>query len=458
MIRFAGLTRPHALRLGGLLGFLDVLAILATLWICGFVYDVDFRGYHQVAVWAVVMFLLFAGARGSYQGGRIHSFFGETVQIAWVWFWVVCSLIIFAFLSKISHQYSRIVIVAWAILTPVVLSGLRVLLHLCLKFLYQHKGGTLAFAGAGALASQLAERMCDGSFMVLGVYDDLSMDKSDLPYRGDLNQLVQAARKGEVDYVYITLPMHEEEKTLWLLNALADTTASVYIVPDLYLHNLLHARWFNVDGIPIVSVFESPFYGVDGWLKRVEDVVVGGLILLLISPLMLGIAAAIKLTSAGPVIFKQRRYGLNGEIIEVWKFRSMTVCEDSSAEIQQAKRADPRITPLGAFLRKSSLDELPQFINVLQGRMSIVGPRPHAVAHNEQYRQLIYGYMLRHKVKPGITGWAQVNGWRGETDTLDKMEKRVEYDLHYINHWTLWLDFKIILLTVTRAFFDKNAY
>jgi putative colanic acid biosynthesis UDP-glucose lipid carrier transferase len=178
-----------------------------------------------------------------------------------------------------------------------------------------------------------------------------------------------------------------------------------------------------------------------------------------ISPLLLLISILIKCDSPGPVIFKQRRYGLNGEEVTVWKFRSMRVCEDAG-EIKQATKNDPRITPLGAFLRRSSMDELPQFFNVLQGRMSIVGPRPHAVAHNEYYRSMVRAYMWRHKVKPGITGWAQVNGWRGETDTLYKMEKRIEYDLWYIRHWSLWLDIKIVWRTIVGEVLrrSKNAY
>jgi putative colanic acid biosynthesis UDP-glucose lipid carrier transferase len=173
---------------------------------------------------------------------------------------------------------------------------------------------------------------------------------------------------------------------------------------------------------------------------------------------MLVIAIAIKMTSKGPVIFKQDRYGLNGKRIKVYKFRSMTVCDNDDTVIQQASRFDIRVTKLGLFLRRTSLDELPQFINVLQGRMSVVGPRPHAVAHNEQYRKLIKGYMWRHKMKPGITGWAQINGWRGETDTIEKMKKRVEYDLEYIRRWSVWFDLKIVFLTVFKGFVDKNAY
>ena len=204
-------------------------------------------------------------------------------------------------------------------------------------------------------------------------------------------------------------------------------------------------------------MFDTPFLGVDGWLKRVEDLAIGAVAVTVTAPLMLAIAAGVKLSSPGPVLFRQRRYGLSGKVVEVWKFRTMTAQEDGD-RIAQARRADPRVTRFGAFLRRTSLDELPQFFNVLQGHMSVVGPRPHAVAHNEQYRKLVPGYMLRHKVKPGITGWAQVNGWRGETDTLDKMQKRVECDLHYIRNWSLALDVKIIALTMVRGFVQAGAY
>jgi putative colanic acid biosynthesis UDP-glucose lipid carrier transferase len=274
---------------------------------------------------------------------------------------------------------------------------------------------------------------------------------------GTLADLVSLARRGEVDYVYIALPTREDERILQLINDLADTTASVFVVPDLFIFQLNQARWTDFGGLPIVSIYESPFEGMNGTLKRIEDVVLSSLILLVVALPMLVIAAIIKFTSKGSVLFKQRRYGLNGKVVEVWKFRSMSV-SDNGVTVTQAQRSDPRVTPFGAFLRRTSLDELPQFINVLLGDMSVVGPRPHAVAHNEQYRGLIPGYMLRHKVKPGITGWAQINGWRGETDTLDKMQRRVECDLEYMRNWSLWFDLKIVALTVVKGFTSKNAY
>jgi len=242
-----------------------------------------------------------------------------------------------------------------------------------------------------------------------------------------------------------------------LLDDLRDTTASIYYVPDIFVFNLIQARPTEIHGIPVVAMLETPFYGYRGVVKRVTDVGFSALILLLLLPLLVVIALAIRLSSRGPIIFTQRRYGLDGREIGVYKFRTMLVTEDG-AEIRQASKTDNRITRVGRVLRRSSMDELPQLINVLQGRMSLVGPRPHAVAHNEEYRKLIKGYMLRHKVLPGITGLAQINGWRGETSNLEDMEARVNYDLDYLRHWTPLLDFKILLLTVVKVFRDEKAY
>jgi putative colanic acid biosynthesis UDP-glucose lipid carrier transferase len=251
--------------------------------------------------------------------------------------------------------------------------------------------------------------------------------------------------------------MSAESRIVKLVEALGDTTASVYLVPNFFIFDLMKGKLTEIDGIPLLSLHETPFSGADGWLKRIEDIVLGSLILSLIALPMVFIALGVKLTSPGPALFKQHRYGLNGKIVEVWKFRSMS-CQEDGDTVRQASKSDARVTPLGAFLRRTSLDELPQFINVLQGTMSIVGPRPHAVAHNEQYRKLIRGYMLRHKVRPGITGLAQVNGWRGETDTLEKMRMRVRFDLAYMQNWSILLDLKIIFQTIFKGFTNPNAY
>ena len=252
--------------------------------------------------------------------------------------------------------------------------------------------------------------------------------------------------------------MLAQPRILNLLDDLRDSTASVYFVPDMFLFDLINARFDRISGVPVVSIRDTPYFGVRALVKRLSDILLSSIILIPILPVMALIAIGVKLSSRGPVLFKQRRYGLDGEEIKVFKFRSMTVTEDGDRVIQ-AKKNDQRVTRFGAFLRKTSLDELPQFLNVLQGRMSIVGPRPHAVSHNEMYRKVITGYMIRHKVKPGITGWAQVNGLRGETETLEKMTARVEYDLEYIRNWSLALDLWIILRTVKVVFVsDQNAF
>lgn len=324
-----------------------------------------------------------------------------------------------------------------------------------------------AIVGINDLAFRLARNVHGAPELGLqlhGFYDDRQRDRlpkapADVkrPHVGDLDSLVDAARRREIDMIFITFPMRAEERIRRVLNRLGDTTASVYIVPDFFVFELLHSRWTNIGGLPAVSVFEHPFYGVDGMVKRSLDLVLAGCALVVLAIPMLAVAAAVKLTSPGPVFFRQRRYGLDGGEIRVWKYRTMRVCEDG-AQVRQAQRNDDRLTRIGGFLRRTSLDELPQLFNVLAGTMSLVGPRPHASAHNEQYRRLITGYMLRHKVKPGITGLAQVNGCRGETDTLDKMQRRVEYDHRYIQEWSIWLDIRILFRTVWIVALGRNAY
>jgi putative colanic acid biosysnthesis UDP-glucose lipid carrier transferase len=323
-----------------------------------------------------------------------------------------------------------------------------------------------AVVGINGLGIQLARNIDatpDLGLKLMGFYDDRPDERTEtLPddfskKLGSLTDLIDSAKQRQVQVIFITLPMRAEERIRSLIQQLADSTVSVYIVPDLFVFQMLHSRWSDVQGIPIVSVFENPLYGVDGALKRGLDVALALIGLVILAIPMALIAVAVKLTSKGPVFFRQLRYGLDGKPIRVWKFRSMTVMENGS-QVQQAQRNDGRLTPLGGVLRRTSLDELPQLFNVLTGSMSLVGPRPHANAHNEYYRNQIQGYMLRHKVKPGITGLAQVNGCRGETETLDKMESRIKFDHQYIREWTIWLDLRIIFQTFRVIASKQNAY
>jgi putative colanic acid biosynthesis UDP-glucose lipid carrier transferase len=296
---------------------------------------------------------------------------------------------------------------------------------------------------------------------IIGWFDDRGADRIDRSagdgLLGGLDDLVPYIRKHGIKDVYITLPLSSQPRITALLEGVQSTTASIFFVPDVSGIGIIQGRLREVNGVPVVGICETPFTGINGLVKRVSDVVLAAIIIVLVAPVMLALAIGVKLSSPGPVLFRQRRNGLDGEEIIVYKFRSMTT-QDNGPVVKQATRNDPRITPFGNFIRRTSLDELPQFFNVLQGRMSIVGPRPHAVAHNELYSQEIKAYMVRHKVRPGITGWAQVNHLRGETDTVEKMRARVEHDLEYLRTWSLWLDLKIILRTIRVAFFDRQAY
>jgi putative colanic acid biosynthesis UDP-glucose lipid carrier transferase len=465
----SSLLRPHAGSFAALHRFADCALVALSLFLCCRLYGVEADGkYWFAALLAIVVFAFAAEFTHLYSSWRLHSFRDEALELLLVVLMVSAAVVGAAFLSKTSASFSRVVIVTWCGAAFSVLMLERVMIRLALRAVRRRGRNTrtLAIAGAGLTAINVVKqvRSAEWSGLEVTAFYDASATIGSRPIaevpievKGDLRDLVNLARNAEIDYVYIALPTREEDQVMWLVDELADTTASVYVVPDLFIFQLKQARWTNVGGLPIVSIYESPFDGMNGWLKRVEDLLLGTAILVVAAIPMLAIAIAIKCTSKGSILFKQRRYGLNGKVVEVWKFRTMT-CSDDGDVVRQATKCDARITRLGGFLRRSSLDELPQFFNVLAGDLSVVGPRPHAVAHNEQYRSLIPGYMLRHKVKPGITGWAQINGWRGETDTLEKMQKRVECDLEYVQHWSLWLDLKIVALTIIKGPYSKNAY
>jgi len=376
------------------------------------------------------------------------------------WVLVVGLLLMLGWATRTIGSFDPRVIAAWIALTPVALFASHLAFPALLPRLLASEGLTrvAVIAGAGPLGCKLAERIASTPFAgirVAGFFDDRAPGRVGAlesgRVLGSLDGLAEYAKKNRVDMIYVTLPMASQPRIMRLLDELHDTTASVYFTPDIFIYDLIQGRMDSIGGIPVLAVCETPFSGMNGVLKRASDIVLASLILLLITPLLAAIAVGVKLSSPGPILFRQRRYGLDGREIVVYKFRSMTVTEDGPV-VKQATRNDSRVTRFGAFMRRTSLDELPQFINVLQGRMSVVGPRPHAVAHNEMYRKLIKSYMIRHKVRPGITGWAQVNGLRGETETVDKMKARIEYDLDYLRNWSLRLDLAIIWKTVFVVF------
>ena len=397
-------------------------------------------------------FELIASLSGLYVSHRSRSLSHLLIRTAITVLLAFGVLIFFAYISGRLHaEAPRQVLIPWLSTTLLLTLGIRVLYRPALGHL--RKWGlnqrSACILGEGNLAITLQGRLRDNAWMGITVQRCYRYDERE--------QFLAHARHGQYDLIYLALPLCEQGDLQSLIRELADSASSVYLVPDIFTFDLLNARTELIDGLPTISIYDTPFTLADQFLKRALDISVSLGALLMLSPLLLGLAAAVRLTSSGPALFKQTRYGLNGRPIQVWKFRSMTT-QDNGSVVIQATQNDSRLTPIGAFLRRSSLDELPQFINVLTGSMSVVGPRPHAVAHNELYRQQIPGYMLRHKVKPGITGWAQVNGWRGETDVLEKMQKRIEFDIEYIRRWSLYLDVKIIVLTAFKGFFGKNAY
>ena len=461
-----GLLRPQSSALTLLQRIVDVviiaLGMLFAMSIRQLKVDAD---YLLLMCLACLIFMILAEIQWLYRLWGSEKLMDEFLSVISVWFTVVLFLVVLGFVTKTTSMYSRVLLSIWILIVPILMLVSRYVYRRLQPLLFadRRNSRTLVFFGACNTAHKMAAGITTMSWMglrVAGVYDDRPLARIDLgglTFKGNMQDLIARAKSGEIDVVYITLPMHAEARIIKIVDQLSDSTASVYVVPDSFVFDLFHARWSSVAGMPVVSVYESPFNGIEGWVKRAEDLILGSLILSLISPLMLLIALGVRLTTPGSIIFKQNRYGLNGEVFEVWKFRSMTVSENGVSVIQATKN-DTRVTPFGAFLRRHSLDELPQFINVLQGRMSIVGPRPHAVSHNEEYRSIIYGYMLRHKVKPGITGWAQINGWRGETDSLEKMQGRIDFDLAYVRNWTLWLDVRIIWITVFKVFTGKDTY
>ena len=445
---------------------LDPLIVMGSLAGCCVAYEEPFNGYALV-----LMVLAFFVSSAIYQyfdpyrawrSGRMLAY-GSAVVFGWA---LCCGfLVLLGRASGLAYVVDGRVILAWFASTPLAL----VACHLAVRAWRRPpaRGAQLrsvVIVGVnevGVKFASVCEREADLLLQMRGYFDDRVDMRAGAaalhPVLGRMAELADYVRTEQIKMIFISQPLSAQPRIRRLIDELEDTTASVYFLPDVYIFDLMQARFDNVGGMPVIAIRETPFVGVNSVVKRISDIVLALAILVLVAPLMLAVALGVRASSPGPVIFRQRRYGLYGDEIVVYKFRSMTVVEDGGV-VTQARARDARLTRIGAFLRRTSLDELPQFVNVLQGRMSIVGPRPHAVAHNEQYRKLIKGYMLRHKVKPGITGWAQVNGLRGETSTLDKMQARVRYDLDYLRSWSLWLDLWIIVKTVKVVITQQNAH
>lgn len=461
----------------------DSVCIALALYIATLMIDSQWDKIHAFyAVLAILLMQFFSEFLHLYQNWRIRHTFLMIAKSLVSWVLTTGTLFIFAIsFDQSVYDLDWNLGIHWFLLTFACFSFARMALNLSVRLM--RKNGVnvkrIAIAGAGPIARYVVEQIQDNpwtGYEVVGIYDDRSHKGYELERiinkrkreevgnirhgiqaKGTFAQMIEDAVHNEFDLIFIALPMRAEHKIQEIIRLLSASTVGVYVVPDFYSIETHYTHLVNINGMPAVSIYENPTSGLGGVVKRLEDILFASIILSIIIIPMIFIAIGVKLTSKGPIIFKQIRYGLDGKPIKVWKFRSMRVMENKE-KVVQAKRGDPRITPFGGFLRKTSLDELPQFFNVIQGTMSVVGPRPHAVAHNEEYRKLIRGYMLRHKTKPGITGWAQINGFRGETDSLDKMQNRVVYDIDYIRRWSVFFDIKIILMTVWKGFTGENAY
>jgi len=444
------------------------LVAVGALYFLVAINDVDVENqsqYHVMA--ALVAMLSIILSNPTRTNGRIHnSSLPLVLGVVMRWMMLLAFLLAIAYATKSSEQFSRRVVLTWAVVAPALMILLQILFHEIMHRLLSvpSNARSAVFVGCTEASVALAKEFRNSSDLcmpVAGFFDDRSPERLNIPGEfqllGKLARLMDYVKTHSVRVIFIALPVRHVQRVINLLDELRDTTASIYYVPDICLFDLIQTRTVSIQGIPVIAVCETPFYGFRGASKRATDLIVAASILILTAPLLALIALLIRATSPGPAIFRQRRYGLDGEEIIIYKFRTMTVQEDG-AQIRQASPNDRRTTRVGRFLRRYSLDELPQLFNVLRGEMSLVGPRPHAVAHNEMYRKLIKGYMVRHKVLPGITGLAQVNGLRGETRTITQMEARVRYDLEYVRNWSILLDLKILAKTALLVLNDARAY
>ncbi|MEO8017511.1 MAG: undecaprenyl-phosphate glucose phosphotransferase [Pseudomonadota bacterium] len=429
-------------------------------------YDVDYgRPFLVLSIVAATCTLGFIPSRGSSSqivSGRLEL----ATNLLLRWAVLVATLLALGYVTKFSEDFSRRVVVTWVLVTPVLLVILSLLLQGVTRALLRDAAQARRAIAVGCTTAslELAKRLkrhVELGISVAGFFDDRGSDRLGCSEHAQLLGRfadVSAFVNGRnIDMIFIAIPPGQVARVRDLVHELGDTTASIYYLPDVSGFDMIQQRASDILGMPVVAMCETPFHGYRGLIKRLMDVSLATIALLLLSPLLLGIAWAVKRSSPGPVLFRQRRYGLDGQEINVFKFRSMSVCENG-AKVTQAGRNDARVTAIGKHLRRWSLDELPQLINVLQGTMSIVGPRPHAVAHNEEYRKLIKRYMVRHKVLPGITGLAQVRGCRGETARVELMEARVLFDLEYMRRWSPMLDLEIMLATVVAVVKTDTAY
>lgn len=440
----------------------------ACLYVVALIFGVPVFDHNYLLLTALIVVLgaVLLQPQRSLTPQLIHGRLRLAGLIALRWLVLLFVLLAIGYATKSSTEYSRRALFTWAVVTPGILILANLVMHEALRRVLSDPANARrsVFVGYNEISLALARRLMSNSsagLAVSGFFDDRAPARlgstPGMQLCGGLKDIVRHVKTYAIDVIFVALPVSHLERVKQLLEDLRDTTVSIYYIPTVFAFDSIQGGTSELLGVPLIALCETPFHGYRGVSKRLTDMIVASVTLMVTSPLMILTAILVRATSQGPAIFKQRRYGLDGREIIIYKFRTMTVTEDAGP-IRQATRGDARVTPLGRLLRRTSLDELPQLVNVLQGRMSLVGPRPHAVAHNELYRKLIKGYMVRHKVPPGITGLAQVHGLRGETTSVEQMEARVQYDLEYLRNWSVLLDLKILLKTLSIVARGRNAY
>jgi putative colanic acid biosynthesis UDP-glucose lipid carrier transferase len=416
-----------------------------------------------VALLSVVLFHRFR----IYQAWRGNSLHKEVANISLSWVTALLVATAFVYINKVGVQYSRGWMGTWALLGWVNLVFAHISLRIVLMALRRrgYNSKLVVIVGRPQLTSEIATRVMGQPWMgfkIAGVFladaAELSADMGDIPILGGISEVAHYAQNRKIDQIWLAMSLRDELEMKYLLYGLRHSTADIRLFPDIFTFQLLNHSISEVAGFPVIDLSVTPMVGMNQLAKTLLDMTLTPILLIFVAPLMLLIACGVKLSSQGPVLFRQNRLGMDGKEFAVFKFRTMVLHKEMPGVVVQATKNDVRVTPFGLFLRRSSLDELPQLFNVLRGEMSLVGPRPHAIEHNELYKNAVQGYMLRHKVKPGMTGWAQVNGWRGESDTLEKMQKRVECDLYYIENWSIFFDLWIMVLTALKGLRHSNAY
>jgi putative colanic acid biosysnthesis UDP-glucose lipid carrier transferase len=444
---------------------LDSVGLVIIGWTCHWLYldslELSNEYISLLMLNALLVLLIFPNFE-LYYSWRGRDKWKRTAACVYAWSTVLMALLMITFTFKVTAAFSRVWFMSFWVAGLVYISLYRNVLDRILDSLRSQgvNRKKILVYGAGKVGREIGEKLLEHpeiGFDIVTYFDDnpalhgSTLNKATIAHPDQLMEL-----SNEVHEIWIALPFSADKRVQEVLYQTRHLTSVIRYIPDIFHYRLLNHSVSEIAGIPIININGSPISYPKKIMKRTEDIVLSILILLLISPVMLLISLLIKITSKGPIFYKQKRNGWDGKPINVYKFRSMYY--EANDTFKQATKNDSRITPIGKFIRQTSIDELPQFFNVIQGRMSIVGPRPHAISMNEEFKDKVDQYMQRHKMKPGITGWAQVSGFRGETDTLEKMEKRIEYDLYYIENWSILFDLKIIVLTVFKGFLNKNAY